>query len=119
MNVPEHFVSREEQATKQGPVITERDMKRVLQHAARARFPARSRCKLMLSSLARMRVAELAKLKLRDVLGPDETIRAEIQLSPEQTKGRSCLTLIISTQLRSELEAYMNNGPLPPPLTAP
>ncbi|WP_445730657.1 tyrosine-type recombinase/integrase [Methylocystis sp. IM2] len=62
-------------------------MKRVLQHTAKARFPARNRCLLMLSWLAGMRVAEIAALKLSDVLAPDGAIRAEIQLSPEQTKG--------------------------------
>lgn len=92
---------------KQAPVLTERDMKRVLQHVARSSFPARNRCMLMLSWLAGMRVAEIAALKLGDVLAPDGTIRAEIQLSPEQTKGSSARTVLISTQLKSELEAYI------------
>ena len=29
---------------KQAPVFTERDMRRVLQYMAKARFPARNRC---------------------------------------------------------------------------
>ena len=84
---------------KQAPVLTERDMKRVLQHTARARFPARNRCLLMLSWLAGMRVAEIAALKLSDVLAPDGSIRAEIQLSPEQTKGTSARTVLVSCGL--------------------
>jgi integrase/recombinase XerD len=94
---------------KQAPVLTERDMKRVLQHVARARFPARNRCMLMLSWLAGMRVAEIAALKLGDVLAPDGTIRAEIQLAPEQTKGSSARTVLIGSQLRNELEAYIKS----------
>ncbi|MEK4035718.1 tyrosine-type recombinase/integrase [Methylocystis sp. IM3] len=99
---------------KQAPVLTERDMKRVLQHTAKARFPARNRCLLMLSWLAGMRVAEIAALKLNDVLAPDGTIRPEIQLAPEQTKGSSARTVLISSQLKSELEAYINSLPANP-----
>jgi hypothetical protein len=68
---------------KQGPVLTERDMKRVLQHVVGARFPARNRCLLMLIWLADTCVAEIATLKLGDVLGSDTAIGAEVQLSPD------------------------------------
>lgn len=99
---------------KQAPVLTERDMKRVLQHVARSSFPARNRCMLMLSWLAGMRVAEIAALTLGDVCALDGTIRAEIQLAPEQTKGNSARTVLISTQLRLELEAYIKTLPTSP-----
>jgi integrase/recombinase XerD len=69
---------------KQAPVLTQRDMKRVLQHVARARFPAGNRCLLMLSWLAGMRVAEIAALKLSDVLGP---------AAPLKTLSRTAWTL--------------------------
>jgi len=113
----EQNVSHEKQAVKQALVLTERDMKRVLQHVARARFPNRSHCLLMMSWLAGMRVAEIAALVLTDALAPDGTIRTEIQLSPAKTKGSSARTVLIGSRLKSELEAYVKS--LPPNLTLP
>ncbi len=99
---------------KQAPVLTERDMKRVLQHVARSGFPARNRCLLMLSWLAGMRVAEIAALRFSDVVTAAGEIRPEIQLSPAQTKGNAARTVLVGSQLKSELEAYLRSLPAPP-----
>lgn len=90
---------------KQAPVLTERDMKRVLQYVTRTAYPARNRCLLMLSWLAGMRVGEIAALSVEDVVTPDGEIRPDIQLRPDQTRGSSARTVLVGSRLRSELDA--------------
>lgn len=72
---------------KQAPVLSEQDMKRTLKRCGAGGLGPRNRCMMMLSWLGGMRVGEIAALKVGDVLGPDGSVRDEIQLKPEQTKG--------------------------------
>ena len=53
---------------KQAPVLTERDVKRVLQHCAQTAFPDRNRVVFQLGYLSGMRIGEIAALKISDVL---------------------------------------------------
>lgn len=59
----------------------------------------------MLSWLAGMRVTENAALRFSDVVTATGEVRTEIQLSPAQTKGNAARTVLVSSQLRSALEA--------------
>lgn len=99
---------------KQAPVLTERDTKRVLQHVARGSFPERNRCIMMLSWLAGMRIGEIAALEISDVLKADGEVRDEIQLSAAQTKGRSARTVLINSQLKSEIALYIARADMKP-----
>jgi integrase/recombinase XerD len=92
---------------KQAPVLTDRDVKRMLQHFTRTAYPARNRCVFMLGSLAGMRVGEIAALRVSDVLTPEGTVRNEIQLTAAQTKGSEARTVLMNTQLQGELETYL------------
>jgi integrase/recombinase XerD len=92
---------------KQAPVLTDRDVKRMLQHFTRTAYPARNRCVFMLGSLAGMRIGEIAALKIGDVLKPEGVVRNEIQLTAAQTKGSEARTVLINTQLQGELEIYL------------
>jgi integrase/recombinase XerD len=60
---------------------------------------------------AGMRVTEIAALKLSDVLAAYGIIRAEIQLAPEQTKGSYAGIILISSHLKSEIEAFIRQRP--------
>jgi integrase/recombinase XerD len=62
---------------------------------------------MMLSWLGGMRVGEIAALKVGDVLGPDGQVRDEIHLRPEQTKGSRGRTVLVNSQLKAELAAYL------------
>jgi integrase/recombinase XerD len=68
----------------------------------------------MLSWLAGMRVAEIAALRISDVSTTAGEVRAEIQLSAAQTKGNAARTVLVGSQLKSELEAYLRSLPEPP-----
>ena len=96
---------------KQAPVLTERDVKRMLQHCARTAYPVRNRCVFMLGSLAGMRIGEIAALKIGDVLTPEGAVRNEIQLTAAQTKGSEARTVLLNTQLQGELETYLRTLP--------
>jgi integrase/recombinase XerD len=96
---------------KQAPVLTERDVKRVLQHCAQTAFPDRNRVVFQLGYLSGMRIGEIAALRIRDVLAEDGTVRTVIQLTAAQTKGREARTVRVSTQLQTELAAYLRTLP--------
>lgn len=96
---------------KQAPVLTDRDVKRMLQHFTRTAFPARNRCVFMLGNLAGMRVGEIAALRVSDVLKTEGAVRTEIQLTAAQTKGSEARTVLINTQLQGELEIYPRTLP--------
>ena len=93
---------------KQAPVLSERDKQRVLQSLHRHSYPARNRCMLMLSWLAGMRAAEIAALRIGDVLDGEGGVRTEIMLKPQQTKGSKARTVLVNTQLRGELASYIS-----------
>eukprot|EP01037_Dinobryon_pediforme_P018856 gene18856-19179_t len=92
---------------KQAPVLSDRDRQRVLQHVARSTYALRNRCMMQLSWLAGMRVGEIAALNVGDVIGRDGEVRAEIQLKPSQTKGSKARTVLLNSQLRGEIAAYV------------
>ena len=96
---------------KQAPVLTDRDIKRMLQHLTRTAFPARNRCVFMLGSLAGMRVGEIAALRISHVLTPEGAVRNEIQLTAAQTKGSEARTVLLNMQLQGELEIYLRTLP--------
>jgi integrase/recombinase XerD len=96
---------------KQAPVLTDRDVKRMLQHFTRTAYPARNRCVFMLGHLAGMRIGEIAALRVSDVLTPEGAVRNEIQLTAAQTKGSEARTVLLNMQLQGELEIYLQTLP--------
>ena len=54
-----------------------------------------------------MRVGEIASLTLGDVRNADGSIKAEVRLTAEQTKGRQPRTVFLPQKLREELAAYL------------
>lgn len=61
---------------------------------------------LLVTFYAGCRVSEVAALKCGDVLSADGTVKTEIQLSPEQTKGGYARTVFVNDRLKKELNAY-------------
>lgn len=92
---------------KQAPILSEREKQRMLQHVQRTSYAARNRCMLMLSWLAGMRVGEIAALDFGDIVQPNGTIRDQIQLRADQTKGDQARTVLINSQLKAELDRYV------------
>ena len=91
----------------QAKILTQEELARVLAHIARRPHAARNRCLTLLSHLTGMRVAEIALLRICDVLNTDGTIKEEIRLKPEQTKGRHPRTVYVNERMRKELAHYI------------
>ncbi|HHT8992370.1 TPA: tyrosine-type recombinase/integrase [Burkholderia cenocepacia] len=104
---------------KQAKTFTEKELKQVLTYVSLRRHALRNRAMVLLTHWAGMRVGEVAALLVRDVLDTDGSIKSEIRLAPEQTKGRHARTVFLGQKLRRELAAYVaslknpkHDGPL-------
>ena len=95
--------------TKQARVLTDRELQRLLDFVAKGKNAKRNRAILMCQFLAGMRIGEVSALRVFDVLASDGTIRTEIQLSAEQTKGKKGRTVILNQRLQAELAVYMQS----------
>jgi integrase/recombinase XerD len=62
---------------------------------------------LLLTHYAGMRVAEVAALRINDVLSGDSTIKPEIRLMPDQTKGKHARTVYLNERMQKELAQYI------------
>jgi integrase/recombinase XerD len=54
-----------------------------------------------------MRVGEVANLRYADVMDAAGTIRDEIALTPEQTKGKHARTVYLNERMRKEISQYL------------
>ena len=96
-----------EQAMSQARVLTERELRKVLNYCNTQPHSARNRTMLLCTHLAGMRCKEVALLRICDVLASDGTIRDEIALSATQTKGNKARTVLVPKKLRDELTTYL------------
>ena len=91
----------------QARVLTEGEQKRVLAVVSQSTHVARNRMALVLSCQAGLRVGEIALLTIGDVFEADgRTVRNQIRLSSEVTKGGHARVVFINDRLRKELERY-------------
>ena len=91
----------------QARVLNPTELRRVLDYVATRRHSARNRAALLLTHYAGMRVAEVAALRINDVLNSDSTIKAEIRLTPNQTKGKHARTVYLNERVQKELALYV------------
>lgn len=91
----------------QAKVLTERELKKVLQYCNQHKHPTRNRAMLMMTHLAGLRVGEVAALKVKDVLNDDGEIKDEVYLTADQTKGSRGRTVLIPKRLQIELKQYL------------
>lgn len=91
----------------QAKTLTERELKKVLIFISLNKHAARNRAMLLVTHWAGMRVGEVAALRIGDVVAGDGSIKHEVRLQPEQTKGRHARTVFLGERLRKELTAYV------------
>ena len=66
-----------------------------------------------------MRVGEIASLSVGDVRNSNGSVKTEVRLTAEKTKGRQPRTVFLPQKLREELQAYLDlrgNAPAAHPL---
>ena len=90
----------------QARVLNAQELRKVLDHVATRRHSARNRVMLLLTHYAGMRVAEVAALRINDVLNDSGTIKPEIRLMPDQTKGKHARTVYLNERMQKELAQY-------------
>jgi len=91
----------------QARVLSPQELRRVLDYVATRRHAARNRVMLLLTHYTGMRVGEVAALRINDVLNGDNTIKDEVRLLPEQTKGKHARTVYLNERIRKELAQYL------------
>ena len=91
----------------QARVLTERELRKVLNFCNTQPHATRNRTMLLCTHMAGMRVGEVAALTVSDVLAMDGTVKEEIALSAQQTKGNKSRTVLVPKKLRDELTSYL------------
>ena len=90
----------------QAKTLNSTDIEHVLAYVETRAHAARNRAMLMLTHLAGLRVGEVACLRWQDVTNKDGSVKDEIRLLPDMTKGRHARTVFVNIKLREELQAY-------------
>ena len=90
----------------QAKTLTKDELSRVLDYINTRRFAQRNRAMMLLTHLAGLRIGEVACLRWSDVTNQDGTVKEEIRLLPDMTKGRHARTVFVNIKLREELQAY-------------
>lgn len=93
----------------QAKTLTDRELKRVLNFISCNKHSTRNRAMLLTTHWSGMRVGEVAALLISDILNADGSIKTEVRLLPEQTKGKHARTVFIGERLRKELATYISS----------
>jgi len=88
--------------------LSEIELSKLLSYIKTTKNPKRNRLMILLTYWGGMRVGEVAALCVSNVLNDDLTVKDEIILSPEQTKGNRSRTVLMPEKLKIEVENYLN-----------
>ena len=92
----------------QARILTDREYRKVLLHLAKKKHHSRNKCMLFMSHLGGLRVGEIASLTLKHVLNDDGSIKDEMFLTADETKGNRGRTVLLPEKLREELSDYLS-----------
>ena len=92
----------------QAKTLTPQEIDQVLDYIASRSYAMRNRVMFLTGLWSGMRVGEIASLSVGDVRNTDGSVRAEIRLTAEQTKGRHPRTVFLPQKLRDELRVYFD-----------
>jgi integrase/recombinase XerD len=92
----------------QARILTSREYRKVLIYISGHRHASRNKAMLYMSHLAGLRVGEISHLTLADVLNEDGSIKDEIYLSPDKTKGDRGRTVLLPKKLQDEVHNYLS-----------
>lgn len=91
----------------QAKVLTEKEIKKVIKLIESKRHAARNRCMFLMTHLCGARVKETCSIRLADVLNADGSIKSEIRLTKDQTKGSKSRTIYVPEKMQEEIERYL------------
>lgn len=91
----------------QAKTLNAAELRQVLGYIATStKHKERNRAMLLLTHWAGLRVGEVAALKIGDMLNEDGSIKEEVRLLPQQTKGSHARTVYLGNKIRKELANY-------------
>ena len=96
------------QIMSQAKTLTPQEIEQVLQYIEPRSYAMRNRLMFLTGLYSGMRVGEIASLTVGDVRNTDGSVRAEIRLTADQTKGRHPRTVFLPQKLRAELQTYLD-----------
>lgn len=91
----------------QAKTLTPAEFDQALAYIQTRKFALRDRTLFLISHWSGMRVGEIASLKVGDILNADGTVKAEIRLSPDQTKGRHARTVYLPMKLQTAIAEFI------------
>ena len=97
----------EENKMKQARCLNDKELNLLLLYIKTRKHAARDRAIVACTYFGGMRIGECAALKIKDVLANDGTIKLEINLTAEQTKGKYSRTVVLADKLRKEIQTYL------------
>ena len=91
----------------QAKVLTEKEIKKVVKVINSKRHSTRNLCMFWITHMSGARISEVASLRIQDVLASDGSIKSEVYLSAQQTKGSKGRTVYLSDKMRDEIKLYL------------
>lgn len=104
-NTDNHLLAEENM--KQARTLNDKELNLLLLHVNTRKYAQRDRCMLLMTYWGGARIKEVAAVKIKDVLAADGTIKQEINLTAEQTKGKYARTIVLCDKLRKEIMDYL------------
>ncbi len=96
-----------EKKMAQARTLTDKELNLLLLYINTRKHSARNRAMVLMTYYAGMRIGEVTATKISDILELDGTIKQELNLTAEQTKGRHARTVVLADKLRKELQSYL------------
>jgi integrase/recombinase XerD len=96
-----------EENMKQARTLNDKELNLLLLYINTRKHAARDKAMVLMTYWGGMRVGEVAATKIKDVLAADGSIKHEINLTAEQTKGKYSRTVVLAEKLRKELLNYL------------
>lgn len=94
---------------KQAKVLTEKEFKKVIDMCSLYKHAERNKAILELMYFSGMRVSEISKLRVNDVLNGDGEIVDVIYLQAEQTKGNEGRRVFVGKRAKAALKRYLQS----------
>jgi integrase/recombinase XerD len=96
-----------EEDMKQARTLNDKELNLLLLYTSTRKYAERDRSMLLMTYWAGMRIGEVAATKIKDVVANDGTIKQEINLTAEQTKGKYARTVVLNDKVRKEILNYL------------
>jgi len=96
-----------EKKMSQARTLNDKELNLLLLYINTRKHALRDRCMVLMTYWSGARIKEVALTKVGDVLALDGSIKNEIRLTSEQTKGKHARTIVLADKLRKEILTYL------------